>query len=109
MHHRSLASCLGALSLAFSATALANPQARHALPHGGQRGTEAKFVITGQQLEDAQEIMLYDKGMEIVSMTVPQDEKRKGKELDVVVKIAPDCPLGSQRMRVRTATGLPRS
>jgi hypothetical protein len=105
LRHWTVASCFGAFAIAFSASAFANPQARHCLPHGAQRGTEAKFVITGQQLDDAQELMLYDKGMEVVSLTVPTDEKRKGKELDIVVKIAPDCPLGSQRMRVRTATG----
>ncbi|HVJ69736.1 MAG TPA: PPC domain-containing protein [Caulifigura sp.] len=105
MNLRTATACFGALTFAFGASAFANPQARHCLPHGAQRGAEAKFVITGQQLDDALEVMLYDKGMEVVSMTVPTDEKRKGKELDVVVKIAPDCPLGSQRMRVRTATG----
>ncbi len=105
MNHRIVASFLGVFSLACGSSALADPQARHCLPHGAQRGTEAKFVISGQQLDDALELMLYDPGMEVVSLTVPDDEKRKGKELDVVVKIAPDCPLGSQRMRVRTATG----
>ncbi|QDT57174.1 putative subtilase-type serine protease precursor [Caulifigura coniformis] len=105
MNHRFVASCLGAFSLAFGSAAFADPQAQHCLPHGVQRGTEAKFVIKGQQLDDALELMLYDKGMEVVSLTVPTDDKRKGKELDVVVKIAADCPLGSQRMRVRTATG----
>jgi hypothetical protein len=103
MNHRTAASCLGILL--FASSAHADPQARHCLPHGAQRGTEAKFVITGQQLDDALELMLYDRGMEIVSLTVPADEKRKGKELDVVAKIALDCPLGAQRMRVRTATG----
>ncbi len=105
MNHRTAAACLGVVSFAFGSFAFADPRAQHCLPHGAQRGTEAKFVITGQQLDDAQEVMLYDKGMEIVSMTVPADEKRKGKELDVVVKIAADCPLGAQRMRIRTATG----
>lgn len=99
-----LASLLAALST--TSAHATNPRCRTILPHGGQRGTEVQLTLRGQNLEDAVELMQYDRGLEVVSFTVPEDEKRKGREIDVVAKIAPDCPLGSQRLRVRTATGL---
>lgn len=95
-----------ALVVASSSASAANPRLRQILPHGGQRGTEVKLTLLGANLADAEELMLYDRGLEVVSLTIPEDEQRKGRELDVVVRIAPDCALGSQRLRLRSATGL---
>ncbi|MBX3441267.1 MAG: PPC domain-containing protein [Planctomyces sp.] len=102
-----LATTCGLFLLAAASPALAvNPRLQQVLPHGGQRGTESTLTLRGTGLEDAEELMLYDEGLEVVSLTVPEDGQRRGRELEIVVRIRPDCPLGSQRFRLRTATGL---
>jgi len=95
-----IASCLlPALS------AQAAPGFSNLLPHGGQRGTEVDVVLHGSGFEDAEEVLLYDAGMEVVSLAQPEGDG-KGSQLKVRFKIAPDCRLGSQRMRLRTRTGI---
>lgn len=74
------------------------------LPHGGQRGAEVDVQLQGSNLQDAQEILLYDTGMQVVSMEAPAESN--GALVKARIKIAPDCPIGTQRMRIRTATGL---
>jgi hypothetical protein len=107
MRIRSIVSLSSMLILVAAAPSFAiQPRLRHVLPHGGQRGQEVKLVLQGTNLEDAAELLLYDRGLEIVSLTVPEAENRKGREVDITARIAADCPLGAQRMRLRTATGL---
>ncbi|MEZ6067453.1 MAG: PPC domain-containing protein [Planctomycetaceae bacterium] len=75
-------------------------------PHGVQRGTEATLRLTGTNLEDAEEVLLYDTGMEVLALQHPEKDDRKGREFDLRVRIADDCPIGTQRMRIRTRTGI---
>ncbi len=82
----------------------AAPQLNNMLPHGLQRGTEADLVLQGANLQDAQELLIYDAGLSVVSFEVPADAN--GASVKVRVKAAPDAPIGSFRCRVRTATGL---
>lgn len=84
----------------------AQPRFTQISPRGVQRGTEADLVLTGTNLEDAEELLLADRGLEVVSFAHPEDEKLKGKQVRVRVKIAPDCPLGSQRLWIRARSGL---
>jgi hypothetical protein len=96
-----------AFALAVSAAELAqaaSPRLSMVLPHGGQRGTEVDVQFQGANLQDAQELMLYDPGMQVVSLEAPAESN--GALVKVKIKIAADCPLGSQRLRIRTATGL---
>lgn len=86
-------------------SAQAAPGFSNLLPHGGQRGTEVDVVLHGSGFEDAEEVLLYDAGMEVVSLAQPEGDG-KGSQLKVRFKIAPDCRLGSQRMRLRTRTGI---
>jgi hypothetical protein len=65
-------------------------------PRGAQRGTE----IEGQ-LNDAQEILFYEPGIEVAKLELVNPTTVKA-----VFKIAPECMLGSHRLRVRTATGI---
>ncbi|MCA9080032.1 MAG: pre-peptidase C-terminal domain-containing protein [Planctomycetaceae bacterium] len=97
-----------AVACALLSTSLfaAAPRLSNVLPHGVQRGTEAEISLSGTNLEDAEELLLYDNGMEVVEFSHPEDEKQKGRILKVKLRIAADCPLGSQRMRIRTRTGL---
>ena len=74
------------------------------LPRGAQRGTEVELTLTGKQLEDTQEILVYQPGTTVKSFEV--DPKGRGSSLKVILNIAPDCTLGEHCYRVRTATGI---
>jgi hypothetical protein len=82
----------------------AAPRLNQLNPGGGQRGTELDVVFRGTNLADAEEVMFYSAGLEVLSLQVP--EGNKGDQLRVRLKIAEDCQLGPQRIRVRTRTGL---
>ena len=96
---------VASLLMGFAAVAsAAAPSLNNVLPHGMQRGTEADFVLQGANLQDAQELLIYDAGLSVVSFEVPADAN--GASVKVRVKAAPDAPIGSFRCRIRTATGL---
>jgi hypothetical protein len=101
-----LASLIFALGAAQAIAA--SPRLQLIQPWGGQRGTELEVVLVGSNLEDAEEVMLYDPGVEVLGMELVTDKEGKsdGRRLKVKFKIADNCPLGTQRIRVRTRTGL---
>lgn len=101
-----LTSCI--LALAAGQALAASPRLSLIRPLGGQRGTEIDVAFLGSNLEDAEEIMLYDSGLEVLSMELEKDKEGNsdGKRLNVKFKIAEDCRLGTQRIRIRTRTGL---
>jgi len=82
----------------------AAPSLGNILPHGVQRGTEMDLVLQGGNLQDAQELLIYDPGLSVVSFEVPADAN--GATVKVRVKAAADAPIGSFRCRLRTASGL---
>lgn len=89
-------------------TQAASPKFNRTDPIGGQRGTEIDVIIKGDRLDDAEELLLYDTGVTVTQLEVIQDEerKKKGDRVKVRLKIDENCPLGVQRMRLRTRTGL---
>ena len=94
---------LFALIVMFSVTPsfAASPVLSNILPRGAQRGTEAEILFNGQRLEDAQELMIYEPGIEVSEFAVVNGTQVKAK-----LKIAADCTLGTKHIRVRTASGL---
>lgn len=70
-------------------------------PSGGQRGSEMELVFRGERLGDAQEILFYSPGIEVVKL-----EEIKSSSIKAKIQIAADCRLGEHALRVRTATGL---
>ena len=58
------------------------------------------LTFSGGQLQDAQEILFYDTGLEVTKL-----EPAAG-SVKATVKVAPDCRLGEHVAQVRTATGL---
>jgi hypothetical protein len=92
-------------SMASVASAI-TPRMENVLPHGVQRGVETEIKLYGSNFADAQEILFYDPGIEVVSFVPSEDEKTKGKEITARLKVAADSPLGSHRFRIRTETGL---
>lgn len=91
------------LALALGATSAfaASPVLSNIIPRGGQRGTEVEVVFNGQRLDDAQELMIYEPGIEVAEFAVVNDKQVKAK-----LKIAGDCVLGTKHIRVRSASGL---
>lgn len=90
------------LLLAGSLPAFASaPVLSNIVPRGGQRGTEVDVKFVGQRLEDAQQVMIYQPGIEVVSFTVVN-----GGEATAKLKIAPECQLGVKHMRIRCASGM---
>jgi len=79
----------------------AAPQLSRITPRGAQRGTEVELTFTGQRLDDAQQLMIYEPGLDVLEFKVADD-----KTVKVKVKIAPDCVLGTKHMRLRGASGL---
>lgn len=79
----------------------ASPDLSTISPPGVQRGTEAVLKFNGNRLKDAQEVMFYDKGVEVVELKAEND-----KVVSVKVKVAEDAPIGMQRVRMRTVTGI---
>ena len=79
----------------------ADPNLSIILPRGGQRGTEQVFRFAGARLDDAQEIFFYEPGFEVVEIK-PADANN----IDVKVRIAPDCALGEHTAQVRTKSGI---
>lgn len=70
-------------------------------PRGVQRGVETEVNFSGVRLEDAQEIMFYEPGIEVIKLEAVNTNTVKAK-----LKVAADCQLGAHRLRVRTASGL---
>jgi len=79
----------------------ADPTLSIILPRGGQRGTEQVFRFTGARLDDAAEILFYEPGFEVLEIK-PADANN----IDVKVRIAPDCALGEHTAQVRTKSGI---
>ncbi len=79
----------------------ADPALTVILPRGAQRGTEQVFRFTGARLNDAQEVLFYEPGFEVLEIK-PADANN----IDVKVRIAADCVLGEHTAQVRTSTGI---
>lgn len=70
-------------------------------PRGGQRGTEVEVTLSGDRMEDIQEVMFYEPGI-----TVAGIDAKDGKKPTAKFTIAPDARLGEYSVRVRTASGV---
>ena len=77
------------------------PHLASVLPTGGQRGTQVGVSFHGDRLQDAEEVICYEPGLEVLKLNLVTN-----KIVTAQVKIAPDCTLGEHHVRLRTATGL---
>ena len=84
----------------------AAPRFTNMSPRGAKRGSEVTVSLTGTNLEDAEELLIYDDGLEVINFEHPEDDKQKPRRVDVTFRVKDDCPLGTHRMRIRTRTGL---
>jgi hypothetical protein len=92
---------LGSILFSFVAGAIA-PNLVTIMPRGIPRGAETEVTLVGDSLADAVDILFHDTGIEMVSIA-PQED---GKAAKAVLRVAPDCPVGSHGIRVRTKTGV---
>ncbi len=77
------------------------PHLSSVVPVSGQRGVELVLTCRGERLQDTQEIIWYEPGLEINQFILTTNKVVKAK-----LKISPECQLGEHHMRLRTASGL---
>ena len=70
-------------------------------PPGVQRGAETELTLRGARLDDAQELMLYEPGVEVAGFEVVDASTVK-----VKLNVAAECRLGFHGARIRTETGI---
>ena len=78
-----------------------DPRLGSVSPPGVQVGTEVEMSFNGSRLEDAEEILFYKKGFEVVAI-----EEKKAASVKAKVRITAECPLGEHPVRVRTKGGV---
>ena len=78
-----------------------SPKLATVTPTGGQRGTTVELKLTGQHLQDVQEIVFYNSGL-----TVAKLESGKTNSLKATIKISSEASLGEHTLRLRGATGV---
>jgi hypothetical protein len=78
----------GLLCAAVEARAV-EPHLVSVLPTGGQRGTEMEVSFHGERLQDAEEVIWYEPGLEVLKLGLVTNTIVKAQ-----VRLAPDCGLG---------------
>ena len=77
------------------------PQLNTILPRGASRGDEVTVTIHGRNLANTIDLLFHDTGIEFVEVGETADNRAT-----VTLRIAEDCPVGPQAVRVRTAQGV---
>lgn len=91
----------GTFLLAAISAPATEPHLASIAPAGGQRGTELQLVFNGERLQDTEEIICHESGLEIKRLNLVTNKLVKA-----TVKISPDCALGEHHLRLRTASGI---
>jgi hypothetical protein len=89
------------LLLAATSVSAAAPHLASILPPGGQRGTELELTFSGDRLQDTEEIICYEAGLEARRLNLVTNKLVKA-----AVNISPECRPGEHHLRIRTASGL---
>jgi len=97
---RRIACLLVAGVLSSGSLQAASPRLTVINPRGVQRGIEHELTFTGTNLADAQGVLFYDTGIEVLEV------KGEGNTAKVKVRVAPDCRLGEHVAQLRTASGI---
>ena len=99
---------LGILFTLLVATSAASVQASDPTlsvitPRGIQRGAEHVVTFSGARLNDAEEILFYDAGFEVIKI---EPDEKNANIVRATIKVAPDCDLGEKTAQVRTKSGV---
>ena len=90
------------LALTSAVTTHANsPELLSILPRGVQRGAEHTILLRGNRLENYEELFCYDEGIEVLEVV-----SKKAKQVDLKIKVAPNCRLGEHVLQIRTQHGI---
>ena len=103
----SFALLFGAVPLALAqSVGLPSPRLLTTTPMGGKAGTQFEVVITGEHLDDAEELIFSDK-----RITASRKVDASGVLIPdhYMVTIAPDCPVGLYESRIMTRLGVSSS
>ncbi|MCX5662445.1 MAG: PPC domain-containing protein [Planctomycetota bacterium] len=95
-----LASALALLSAFISPALAAAPSIGQPRPVGGQRGAQVVVNIGGDRLADAKDLFFYEPGIALAKIEPAEHA------VNATLQIAPDCPIGEHRFRLRTGTGV---
>ena len=88
--------------LLFAASSDASsPRITSITPAGAQRGTNVEVRLAGSRLDDTQEIIFYEPGIQVEKI-----DTAKTNSVSANFKIGGDCPLGEYHFRLRTASGI---
>ncbi len=79
----------------------ASPLLKLILPRGVQRGSEYELTFSGERLQDAEEVFLYDSGVTVTGVEVVDN-----KNVKVKINVAADCRLGEHVAQLRTRSGI---
>ena len=103
------------LCLCGSIAQAGTPRLAKLVPPGGQKGTTVEVDFTGRHLEGPREVLFYEPGISVESIT-PVDSivgptgkaqpVEPGTHVRVRLKLADDCPLGPHGVRLVTSDGL---
>ena len=81
--------------LLFVMQAYATPNLKYVIPAGAQRGHEVEVTFSGSNMQEIQNIVFYDKGLELVKII-----KKEGNKVKALVRIHKDCALGPKLVRL---------
>ncbi|MBL9085180.1 MAG: PPC domain-containing protein [Planctomycetales bacterium] len=101
--------CVLALAaLQASLLSAADPRINSITPLGGKRGTEVAVQINGSNLNDVQELLMFEPGITVKDVQPLKNKKGEVQPnaLTAVFTIAPDAMLGNHAIRARTASGI---
>jgi len=93
-----------AIALLFAATLptqATSPRISAVTPTGAQRGSEVDLRLTGARLDDTEELVFYEPGIEVLKL-----ETAKTNSVNARIKVAADCALGEHHFRLRTKGGV---
>jgi hypothetical protein len=92
--------CLSLIALPVSLIA-ALPALNSIEPRGIQRGSEVVVKMNGDRLEDYEGLIFYSPGF-----TVKKVDKVAKNQVEMVIHVAPEVPLGNHMFRLRTKSGI---
>ena len=78
-----------------------SPQLNQIMPRGVQRGGEHTLTFSGARLTDAEEVFLYDAGIEVVKL-----EPVDASNVKVTIRVHSDCRLGEHVAQLRCQHGI---
>lgn len=81
----------------------ADPKLSVILPRGIQRGAEHVLTFSGNRLNDAEQILFYEPGIEVLKI---EPDEKNANIVRATVKVAPDTELGEKTAQVRTKSGV---